>query len=275
MSNVESSYAAKQTLQEKESTVSMGSGDRNLVKENVVSGLCAHGDDTSTGAICSSEQKDYSSIISAETLPMGSANVFGGSGSVTARSGTVPSGLGLESIFGAESIPLESANSSSASGNVPRGPGNVSVGSRIVPECSGSVSEGLGRGHGDYGSKAVVMNNPGSLPYQALVPQWSNGSEFDSPHTSLVLANQGLPSMTGVPQCSSGMASVSNYAIYQQQQQHSVNNSSSFHSTLAATGTMIGNIAKGLMEGASPIINNMMMMHKVCSFNQKYIFKIN
>ena len=255
-------------------------GDRNLVQESVGNGMCARGDDTSTGAISSSDQKDYSSINSAETIPMGSANVSGGSGSVsvgsgsvTARSGIVPVGLGLESIFGAESIPMDSANVSGGSGNVPGGQGNVYVGSRSVPPYSGSVSEDSGSGRRDYGSKAVVMNNPGSLPYQALVPQWSNRSECNSP-TSLVLANQGLPGMTGVSQCSSGMASVSNYAIYQQQQ-HSVNNSSSFHSTLAATGTMIGNIAKGLMEGASPIINNMMMMHKVCTFNYKYMFKRN
>ena len=35
---------------------------------------------------------------------------------------------------------------------------------------------------------------------------------------------------------------------------------SSVDSTLAAAGIMIGNIAKGLMEGAGPRLNNMMAM---------------
>ena len=52
----------------------------------------------------------------------------------------------------------------------------------------------------------------------------------------------------------------SNYAFYQ----HTVaSHSTSLDNTLAAAGTMIGNIAKGLMEGAGPILNNLIAMHKV------------
>ena len=51
-----------------------------------------------------------------------------------------------------------------------------------------------------------------------------------------------------------------NYAFYQ----HTVaSHSTSLDNTLAAAGTMIGNIAKGLMEGAGPILNNLIAMHKV------------
>ena len=50
------------------------------------------------------------------------------------------------------------------------------------------------------------------------------------------------------------------FAYYQHQ--HTVA-ASSLDSALEATGTMIGNIAKGLLEGAGPVINNLVAQHKV------------
>ena len=40
-------------------------------------------------------------------------------------------------------------------------------------------------------------------------------------------------------------------------------NNSALDSTLAAAGTMIGNIARGLMEGATPVLNNLVALYKV------------
>lgn len=57
-----------------------------------------------------------------------------------------------------------------------------------------------------------------------------------------------------------GGSSPAAFAYYQHQ--HTVA-SSSLNSALAATGTMIGNIAKGLLEGAGPVINNLVAQHKV------------
>ena len=59
-------------------------------------------------------------------------------------------------------------------------------------------------------------------------------------------------------------ARVADVAYYQH---HHTAASSSLNSALAATGTMIGNIAKGLMEGAGPVINNMIAMHKASHLN--------
>ena len=50
------------------------------------------------------------------------------------------------------------------------------------------------------------------------------------------------------------------FAFYQQ---HTVASSSALNSTLVAAGTMLGNIAKGLMEGAGPMLTNLVAMHKV------------
>ena len=57
--------------------------------------------------------------------------------------------------------------------------------------------------------------------------------------------------------------------------QHTVaTHSSSLDTTLASTGLMLGNIAKGLMEGATPMITNIVAMHKVGKFEFNY-FSIN
>ena len=67
------------------------------------------------------------------------------------------------------------------------------------------------------------------------------------------------------PQYPNGPASYASYSYFQQQQ--SISSPSSLEKTFAAAGTMIGNIAKGLLEGANPIINNLMLMHKVRTFD--------
>ena len=52
----------------------------------------------------------------------------------------------------------------------------------------------------------------------------------------------------------------SDYSFYQ----HTVaTHSTSLDTTLASAGVMLGNIAKGLMEGATPMISNLVAMHKV------------
>ena len=96
----------------------------------------------------------------------------------------------------------------------------------------------------------------------ALVPQERNQSmEVAAEQPSGLISPQGLTGLFNA-QGSSNMNNLTSYAFYQQQQQ-SLNTSNNFHNTLAATGSMIGNIAKGLMEGASPIINSILLMHKV------------
>ena len=89
--------------------------------------------------------------------------------------------------------------------------------------------------------------------------------------TSSGLASSLLPSLqiqNGAvvpPQYPNGPASYASYSYFQQQQ--SISSQSSLENTFAAAGTMIGNIAKGLLEGANPIISNLMLMHKVRSFD--------
>ena len=104
-----------------------------------------------------------------------------------------------------------------------------------------------------------------SLP---LVPYHEEVGVAD-PHVSGHVVPQleiGSAVALGPVQSSSSVTNYSSYAVYQHQKH--VAAPSKFHATLTATGTMLGNIAKGLMEGASPIINNIMLMQQVI-----YIFK--
>ena len=99
-----------------------------------------------------------------------------------------------------------------------------------------------------------------SLP---LVPYHENAG-VAVPHVSghaIPQLELGSAVALGPVQSSSSVTNYSSYAVYQHQKH--VAAPSKFHSTLAATGTMLGNIAKGLMEGAAPIINNIMLMQQV------------
>ena len=131
---------------------------------------------------------------------------------------------------------------------------------------------GVLHGHAPHGH-AVLSNAP--LGYAPFGHGPFGQPSPEQAHAYRVLGHQGpphlLPAYLGGQL---GLVSPSNsamnteFAIYQQ---HTVASSSALNSTLAAAGTMIGNIAKGLLEGAGPMLNNLVAMHKVCTYDVEYI----